>query len=299
MTLKQLEAFYWAAISPSFSVAAGQLHLTVSSLSKRLAELEASLGQPLFDRSAHKAILTAAGERLLPQATALLQQAQIVKNTILGNTGLQGRCRIGSGELASITWLPRWVHKLQQAHSALEISVVTDIGETLADRLENGELDVAVIAGYARRAALTSIALAQASFVWCAHPDIARRTKTVELLSFEEHALITLPRGSGMTHVLDSWFEQAGIKRGKQIVCNQWGGVAGLIAEGGGVGFLPAGLAKGLLGQQKVALLNSCHALKKLDYHLHFRHEDPRQLIATLAGSCLEMVDFEAGSVFF
>ena len=53
MTLKQLEAFYWAATCASFAVAAERLHLSVSSLSKRIAELEDALGRPLFDRSGH------------------------------------------------------------------------------------------------------------------------------------------------------------------------------------------------------------------------------------------------------
>lgn len=38
MTLKQLEAFYWAATCSTFAMAAGRVHLSVSSLSKRIAE---------------------------------------------------------------------------------------------------------------------------------------------------------------------------------------------------------------------------------------------------------------------
>ncbi|POM21335.1 hypothetical protein CSX04_02771 [Burkholderia cepacia] len=39
-TLKQLDAFYWAATCANFSTAAQRLHLSVSSLSKRINELE-------------------------------------------------------------------------------------------------------------------------------------------------------------------------------------------------------------------------------------------------------------------
>ncbi|MDQ6217597.1 LysR family transcriptional regulator, partial [Achromobacter insolitus] len=76
MTLKQLEAFYWAATCASFAVAAERLHLSVSSLSKRITELEEGLGQSLFDRSGHKAVLTDVGQRLLPQARDLLASAE-------------------------------------------------------------------------------------------------------------------------------------------------------------------------------------------------------------------------------
>lgn len=299
MTLKQLEAFYLAASSPSFAVAAERVHLTVSSLSKRLAELEVSLGQALFDRSGHKAILTDAGERLLPHAIALLKQAQALKEVVSANAGLQGRCRIGSGELASITWLSAWVHQVQTQHPVLAISVLTDIGQALTERLEKGELDVAVIAGHARRSGLTSIPLRSSSFVWCARPDIARRLPILEQASLEKQTLITLPRGSGATHILDSWLESSGVKFGKTLVCNQWGVVAGLILEGAGLGFLPQGLANGLVRQQKLVLLKSRYGLEKLDYCLHYRHDDPRPLIPALVKSCLKAADFEASGVFF
>ena len=81
MTLKQLEAFYWAATCSSFAMAAERVHLSVSSLSKRIAELEASLGQVLFDRAGHRAALTEAGTRLLPLAGALLQQADRLRGS--------------------------------------------------------------------------------------------------------------------------------------------------------------------------------------------------------------------------
>ena len=72
MTLKQLQAFYWAATVASFGVAAERLHVSQSTLSKRIAELEGQLRKPLFDRSGHRAALTEAGEQLLPLARRML-----------------------------------------------------------------------------------------------------------------------------------------------------------------------------------------------------------------------------------
>ena len=102
MTLKQLEAFYWAATCSSFAMAAERVHLSVSSLSKRIAELEASLGQVLFDRAGHRAALTEAGTRLLPLAGALLQQADRLQQEMGSTTGLRGPCRLGVGELTAM-----------------------------------------------------------------------------------------------------------------------------------------------------------------------------------------------------
>ena len=75
MTLKQLEAFYWAATCKNFAIAANRLNISVSSLSKRIGELEASIGADLFSRSARSATLTALGEQLVPHAKDLLRNA--------------------------------------------------------------------------------------------------------------------------------------------------------------------------------------------------------------------------------
>lgn len=299
MNLKQLEAFYWAATCTSFAAAAERVHLTVSSLSKRLAELEISLGQPLFDRGGHRAALTPAGEKLLPRAVALLRHAEEVRAAMGQAGGLEGSCRLGSGELASLTWLPRWVHAIRQAHPALDVTVVVDIGDALAARLQKGELDAAVIGGRASRPGLQSAPLAQARFVWCASPQLARRIPRVDADTFAGHALVSLPRGSGITHILDDWMDRTGVQAPRALACNQWGAVAGLIAAGEGVGILPAGLAGAMAQRKRIRILPSRQALKPLDYGIHFRHDDPRALLGALRESCAASADFAVGSAFF
>lgn len=299
MTLKQLEAFYWAATCASFSMAAERVHLTVSSLSKRLAELEASLGQPLFDRSGHRATLTPAGELLLPQAVELLRRAEQFRAAAGAAEGLQGSCRIGSGELASITWLPRWVTAVREAHPQLSVSVVVDIGEGLAQRLERGELDAAVIAGRTARPSLRCTPLASASFVWCAQPRLARGIRSLDGAAWESLTLVTLPRGSGITYMLDDWMARAEAHPQHTVTCNQWGAVAGLVAAGQGVGMLPTGLAHGLQQRKRVTILSSRHKLRMLDYSFHFRHDDPRPLVHELQRICAATADFDAQGPFF
>src|SRR5690606_28751308 len=107
MTLKQLEAFYWAATAASFLVAAQRLHISQSTLSKRIAELESHLRAELFNRSGHRAALTEAGEQLLPLAGRMLALSEDMRGQLAaGGGGVRGHCRFGVGELAALTWLP-------------------------------------------------------------------------------------------------------------------------------------------------------------------------------------------------
>lgn len=297
MTLKQLQAFYWAATCPSFAAAAAHLHVTVSSLSTRLSELERSLGQALFDRSGHKAALTPAGERLLPLAADLLARADTLRQQMAPQPGLQGPCRIGTGELASLTWLPRWVQQLRQAHPGLRLAVTVDIGAHLAQQLDQAELDVALIAGPARHPSLASQPVGRASFVLCAHPARARHWPTGDAAALAQavstSTLVCLPRGSGVTQVLDHWLTRLGTQPRELLSCNQWGATAQLVAQDAGLGLLPLGLATALERQGQLQRLPTPWPLPQLDYSLQWRHQDPRPLIALLRQSCTGVVDFD------
>ena len=74
MDNQSLKAFATVADCSSFSLAAEQLHLTQSAVSKRIAGLEHQTGQKLFDRIARQVTLTEAGNALLPRAQHILQE---------------------------------------------------------------------------------------------------------------------------------------------------------------------------------------------------------------------------------
>ncbi|TDF48294.1 LysR family transcriptional regulator [Streptomyces sp. WAC05374] len=98
MELRQLECFVAVAEELGFVRAAERLHAVPASVSRRIARLEAELGLRLFDRSAtHGVRLTAAGERLLPEARAALAAAARVRDTAAGITaGTEGLVRLGT-----------------------------------------------------------------------------------------------------------------------------------------------------------------------------------------------------------
>ena len=299
MTLKQLEAFYWAATCSSFAMAAERVHLSVSSLSKRIAELEASLGQPLFDRARHRAALTEAGTRLVPLAAAMLQQADRLHAEMGTTTGLRGPCRLGVGELTALTWLPRLVAALASAHPDLQVSVHVDVGAALAERLDKGELDVAVIAGPASRSALCAVPLTHARFSWCTSPGVARCLPRMDADAVRAQPLVTLPQGSGVTQLIDDWLRLAQAPPVRRLACNHWGAIVGLLAHGSGIGLLPQGWAQALCARGVLQELPSMVPLGQLPYAVHSRRDDLRPLVGALRGLAAEHADFTVASGAF
>jgi DNA-binding transcriptional LysR family regulator len=75
-TLDQLTAFVTVVDEGSFSAAGRRLGRVQSAISYAVAQLEAGLGSPLFDRSTRTPVLTDAGRRLAAEARLVLAQSR-------------------------------------------------------------------------------------------------------------------------------------------------------------------------------------------------------------------------------
>lgn len=86
MELRQLRYFVAVAEAGTFVGAAERLHTGQPAVSQQVARLERQLGVRLFDRSTRHVRLTPAGERLLPEARAVLAAAEHLR-TVAAEAG--------------------------------------------------------------------------------------------------------------------------------------------------------------------------------------------------------------------
>jgi len=293
MTLKQLEAFYWAATCKNFAVAASRLNISVSSLSKRIGELEAAIGAALFNRDSRSAVLTPLGDRLLTHARDVLHSAEQFMRRANDARALSGRCRFGVGELTSLTWMPRLIALIQGAHPNLVVEPHASMGQVLETRLENGELDFAIIAGPSTRTAIASHGLGQVQFVWVAAPTLYGDTPPRHAQQVAERTLITLPNSAGTVRILDEWLTEHQVSVGRRMTCENLGAVAGMLKEGLGVGFLPRAWAAALIQRGHLAALPELPPLRPLAYTFQWRRDDTRPMVRQLRALAAQAADFD------
>ncbi|MEL3951259.1 LysR family transcriptional regulator [Streptomyces sp. LNU-CPARS28] len=97
MELRQLQYFAAVADAGGFSRAAERLGIVQSAVSQQVRRLERELGVALFDRSTRHVRLSAAGERLLPEARAVLTAAHRTRQVAADiASGAEGLLRLGT-----------------------------------------------------------------------------------------------------------------------------------------------------------------------------------------------------------
>lgn len=144
MDTHSLHAFLAVAETESFSLAAQRLHLTQPAISKRIAMLEDTLASQLFDRLPRKAILTPAGEALLPRAKHIISELMEVKTELANLSGdISGTLRIGTSHHIGLHHLPHLLRQFHTAYPQVKLAMQFLGSEAACEALALGELDLA------------------------------------------------------------------------------------------------------------------------------------------------------------
>ncbi|MGM4984163.1 MULTISPECIES: LysR substrate-binding domain-containing protein [Rhizobium] len=139
-----LRTFLVISETSNFSVAAQRIGRTQSAVSAQIKRLEETIGETLFDRNARGAVLTRAGNQLLPYAQRVIELLNEAAATIRTKP-LDGPVRIGIPEEYSQTILPAALAAFAVRHPAVEVTVSCDYTARNLAALEKDELDLAVV----------------------------------------------------------------------------------------------------------------------------------------------------------
>ena len=130
-----------------FRRAADACHVTQSTLSASIKELESVLQVTLVDRSKRRVVLTPVGVETVERARKIVKEVEdLVSFTTASRAPLCGTLRLGAIPTIGPFLLPRVLPGLRETYNRLKLYLVEDMTDRLLASLHRGELDVLLLA---------------------------------------------------------------------------------------------------------------------------------------------------------
>ncbi len=146
-TMKQLQYLVALADTQHFGRAAQRCYITQSTLSAGIRDLESVLGTAVAERSNRHVLMTNAGLQIAERAKAVLREAgELMEVARADRSPMAGEMHLGVIPTIGPFVLPRVFPVLRERFPGLTIYLREEQSAPLLARLEDGELDVALIA---------------------------------------------------------------------------------------------------------------------------------------------------------
>ena len=142
MELRNINTFLHIAELHSFSRTARQLGYSQSAVSSQIAQLEAELGTPLFDRVGKTVRLTDAGQTFLGYARTLLETAQQAQAALQPAQQVRGSLRIALADSVCSTFLPELLQRYHARCPQVELVLHTASTDEMLQLLSTNQVDL-------------------------------------------------------------------------------------------------------------------------------------------------------------
>jgi LysR family transcriptional regulator, nitrogen assimilation regulatory protein len=145
MQYRHLYYFVRIVEAGSFSQAARTIHVAQPALSQQIAELEASLGVSLLQRSARGVRPTAAGQKFYDEASSILRKYENLPGLVRSSSGdVEGRVGLGMPASLSTTLVGPFIERCRADHPKVTLKFIDGDSEFLREEVEKSRLDLAL-----------------------------------------------------------------------------------------------------------------------------------------------------------
>ncbi|MHC4957333.1 MAG: LysR substrate-binding domain-containing protein [Planctomycetota bacterium] len=146
LSIRQLAIFVALIEQGSFTRAARSLHLSQSTVSGHVADLERRLGVRLVERDRSGLRPTPAGEALLLPARDVLRAEKAARATVEDLTGLmRGHLVVGGSTIPAVYILPELFARFHQRHPPVTLRMRTGDSRDILDMVGRGEVELGVV----------------------------------------------------------------------------------------------------------------------------------------------------------
>ncbi len=245
---RRLLAFWWIAKTGSIATAANSMHITSSAISHSLKSLEDELGCQLFERRGHRALLTGAGNRMLPRVEGILSEMSLIRDELLlVNQWGRGFLRLGSSAAACQYILPDVLLEFRECFPDCELDVASVDAPSAVEMVRSGALDLAITIAQGKQAELAARPLFDDDLLVVVSPRHPwARAKRITAKDLQGQKLIVYNRDSLTAALIRAHLASIGAERVSFITLNSMEA----IKEMARVGLCPAVLAPWVLDRE-------------------------------------------------
>ena len=278
----KLRVFCAVAETKSFSKASELIHLTQPAVSLQIQAMEELYETRLFDRSGNTINLTPAGEILYKRAKEILALYAEAQQNISEITGaIKGSLSIGASSTIGNYLLPHIISAFKKKVPQVNISLVVGNTKTITEKLNAGEIDIALVEGDVSKQRFSVETLLSDEMVVImspAHPWAERRN--LPAIELTKEPLIMREEGSGTRQIILKHLEGHGLKLDQlkiTLVMGSTEAIKGAVEEGTGVSIMSGWAVRKWL---KLGILKAA-TFKDLKFHRNFSIISPKRNYST------------------
>lgn len=250
--LNALIVFAKVAEAQSFSKAAQRLNMPVSTVSRKVADLEDALGVRLLERSTRSLRLTDVGADVLSEAQRGAEVSEAVRNIVSSQLSeVRGLLRLSAPPSIADSLLTPIIHAFQTSYPHVRVHVL--VTDRFVDHVAEG-IDLVLRVGQLKDSTLIARRILLYRHLLVASPAyLALHAPPKRPSDILNHRLLAFSLGANE----HSWTFRKGsmaetIRFQPALAMNDYAGLAESLAAGGGIGDLPPIVRRDLLQTGKL-----------------------------------------------
>ena len=293
--------YFWTVVGEgSVTAAAARLRLSQPTVSAQIRTLEASLGEPLFNRVGRKLELTEIGKLTYKYADEIFTIGQELQDVIAGRVGHRAeKLVIGVSDLVPKLVLHRLIAPALAMDDPPRITCREDKTERLLAELAVHDLDLVLaetpISGQASVRAFNH-PLGECGVTFFGVRSLARRLTKGFPQSLDEAPILVPTQNTLLRRSLDRWFDDLGVRPRVVADFEDSALLKAFGAEGAGVFPGPSAIAKEICDTYRVARIGSTTDVVERFYAISIERRIKHAAVRVISDNAKQLLFAQADS---
>ena len=272
-----LDLFLCASKNKSLVKAAKEKNIVVSAVSKRILDLEKSVGVNLFYRKKTGVELTPAGLEMQKHCTKIFNSINIMDESIKEYSLVSSGIVRVTANLSSITqFLPEDLATFSKKFPKIKIKLKEKTSSEVISSVKESLSDIGIFSEHVENTErLRIIDYKNDTLVLVVpeyHPLVSKLT--VKIKDFIKFEMVGLEKGSSLQAMIDKQVQKQNLKIKKKLETVSFEGIRGMVEAGLGISVLPTGAIKPYLKSSKLKIIKIDEEWAKRSIKIAIKNDD-------------------------